>query len=125
MDLSVAILMGAGMECITNGAVEFAAQTGRLDFLSAVLAVLATVIALGAFPIFFFVQRRAESVARAEAARVLAEVNERVEKEAISKIEQLLPMLMQEYRELAKEATRYETGAISLAQEGGGDENPD
>lgn len=38
---------------IAASAVEFAAQTGRLDFLSAVLATLAMILGLGAFPVFF------------------------------------------------------------------------
>ncbi len=106
-------------DCIVNSAVEFAAQTGRLDFLSATLAVLAVILGIGAFPVFFFVQRRAERVAREEVAKILEGAAERVEQIAISEIEQLLPILMKEYGDFAREAAGYDADAISQAQEGG------
>ena len=89
-------------EQLAASAMEFAAQTGRLDFLSATLAVLALILGLGAFPVFFFVQRRAEKVAKDEVAKVLEGAPERVERAALSEIERLLPTLIEEYREFAR-----------------------
>ena len=100
--------------------VDFAAQTGRLDFLTAVLAVLALLIGLSAVPVFFYLKMRAEAVAREEAAKALEGAAERVEAAAISKLEAMLPTLVREYTELARNAaTEEEANDIALAQDDG------
>lgn len=100
---------------------QFAAQTGRLDFLSATLAVLAIILGVGAFPVFFFVQRRAEKVARDEVKEVLQGAVKRIEEEMISKVEAMLPTLYSEYAEMARrQATGDEANAIAAAQDNGG-----
>ncbi|MCE0504188.1 hypothetical protein LR948_02365 [Roseivivax sp. GX 12232] len=107
---------------VSTTVMEFAAQTGRLDFLSAVLAVLAIILGVGAFPVFFFVQRRAEQVAREEVSAALEGVLDRIENEAISKVEAMLPTLYEEYSEIARRAADDDVAnAIAAAQEDGGD----
>lgn len=109
------------MDTAINSAVQFAAQTGRLDFLSAVLAVLALILGIGAFPVFFFVQRRAEKVAREEVQEILREAVARIEAEAISKVEAMLPKLYEEYHEMAYRAANGDVAdAIAAAQDDGG-----
>ncbi len=117
--------MASGEICTT--VMEFAAQTGRLDFLSAVLAVLAIILGVGAFPVFFFVQRRAEKVAREEVQEVLKESLEKIEAEAISKLEAMLPKLYDEYSDLVYRAASGDVAnAIAAAQEDeGNDGDPD
>ncbi len=78
-------------EEVTKTVMEFAAQTGRLDFVSALLASLAILLALLAFPVFSYVQRRAEKAARAEAKETLAELTKRIEYDMISKFDAMLP----------------------------------
>lgn len=100
--------------------VAYAAQVGRLDFLSAAVAVLATLIGVAAFPFWFFAHRRAEQVAKNAAEEALKGAVERAERAAISKMEELLPTLMQEYRELAANAVDADTAnAIATAQDNG------
>ncbi|MDO8295021.1 MAG: hypothetical protein Q7T19_01140 [Caulobacter sp.] len=102
-------------------AVQFAAQTGRLDFLTAVLAVLALFIGISAFPLFNFLKARAEQVAREAVADVLRTAEEAIEKAAISKLEEMLPTLVEEYMKLAQNAVSAELGdQIAAAQEDGG-----
>lgn len=101
--------------------IEFAAQTGRLDFLSAVLAVLALILGVGAFPVFWFLRRRAADVAREEIKAAMENMEQRVEEAAISKMEQLLPRLMEEYGEFAKNAVEDDT-ANRIAQAQGEEE---
>lgn len=95
---------------VVTDAVQLASQTGRLDFLSAVLAVLAIILGIGAFPIFFFVQRRAERVATEAVAEALKGASERLESLAISKLESMLPTLYDDYMELVKNAVSAEEG---------------
>lgn len=106
--------------------IEYASQIGRLDFLSSVLAVLALILALAAFPIFFFVQHRAKTIAETEARKALAGAVERVEELAISKLESLLPTLVGEYMELVKNSVSAEEGnliAEAAAKEASGDDD--
>lgn len=106
-------------EAVVASAVEFAAQTGRLDFVSALLATIALLLALGAFPVFYYVQRRAEAVALAEAQKVLDGAEDRIEAAAISKVEEMLPNLYEEYVAMAQRAASDATAnAIAAAQEG-------
>ena len=74
-------------------AVEIAAQTGRLDLLTAILAVLVIFLGIGAFPVFWFVRQRASDVAKQEIAAVLESIEKQAEDAAISKMEELLPAL--------------------------------
>ncbi|MCB2012314.1 MAG: hypothetical protein KDF64_17300 [Geminicoccaceae bacterium] len=108
------------MEDAVPTILAYAAQTGRLDFISALLAVLAIILGLGAFPVFFFVQRRAENIAREVAESILKDALERIENDAISRVERMLPKLVEEYGELARNAVN-ETIAneIAAAQETG------
>ena len=106
--------------------VHFAAQTGRLDFLTSVLAVLAILLGLGAFPVYHFVQRKAEKIAKEAADKVLKDTALKIEQEAISRIEAMLPTLVREYQELAKNAAGAEMAdAIARAQEEGGNDKND
>lgn len=103
-------------------AIGYASQIGRLDFLSAVLAVLALILGLGAFPIFFFVQRRAEEIARIAVEAKLIGAEENLEKMAIAKLESMLPSLIDDYMELVKNSATDEMGdeiAAVLAREDG------
>src|SRR3990167_1723775 len=109
-----------GEQAVQN-AVQFAAQTGRLDFLTAVLAVLALLLGLSAFPMFFFLKARAEHVAREAIEDVLKTAVERVEREAVLKLEEMLPTLVEEYSKLAKNAVSVEEAdRIAAAQDDGG-----
>ncbi|WP_157038025.1 MULTISPECIES: hypothetical protein [Chelativorans] len=97
-----------GAEEAARDVIEYASQIGRLDFLSSVLAVLALILALAAFPLFFFVQHRAKTIAEKEAKEALKDAARRVEDLAISKMETLLPTLIGEYMELVKNSVSSE-----------------
>jgi len=102
---------------------QYAAQIGRLDFLTAVLAGLALIIGLGTFPLISFLRIRAERAAREEARSATRQALENVEALAVSKIEEQLPILIEEYLELAKNAaSRDMANQIAAAQEDGPDE---
>lgn len=107
---------------IANAAVKYAAETGRLDFLTAALGVLTIVLGLSAFPMFFFLKWRAEAVAREAAEGILGAAQERIEQLAISRMEQMLPTLVNEYAEIATNAVDGGVAdEIAAAQEGGDD----
>lgn len=84
-------------------AVQIASQLGRLDFISALLAVVALVIALAALPLFVFLRYRAETVAREEILVQMAGLTTKLEAQAVSKMETMLPELVKEYMELARD----------------------
>ena len=99
-------------------AIELATQTGRLDFISALLAILATMLGLAAFPLFFFLRYRAEKIARQVAEEVLEGAIERIEQRAISHIERALPTLVADYGEIARNAVNdLVADQIAAAQE--------
>ena len=92
---------------VSSDFVTIASQTGRLDFLSAALAVLALLIGFAAFPFWNIAQRRAARIAKEAAEKELEGAAKRAEQAAILKIESLLPTLVEEYRQLA--ANRVDT----------------
>lgn len=111
-----------GSEDVTRNVVEFAAQTGRLDFVSVLLAMIAILLAVLAFPVFYYIQRRAEAVARAEANEVLAELTKRIESDTISKFDAMLPRLFEVYSEMARQAATDDvSNRIAAAQDNGGE----
>lgn len=102
-----------------SSAVEFAAQTGRLDLVSVLLAVVALLLAIGAFPAFWFVKSRAEQIAKDEVQEILKGITERLEAEAIRQVEEMLPGLIRDYGEFARQAAGQDVAdAIAAAQEG-------
>jgi hypothetical protein len=101
--------------------VHYASQIGRLDFVSAALAVLALILGAGAFPVFFFVQRRAEKIASDAAEDTLIKATERIEREAIARLETMLPRMVEEYMEIVKNSVSAE--AADRIAEAAGDDN--
>lgn len=99
-------------------AIQIASQLGRLDFISALLAVVALVIALAALPLFLFLRYRAETVAREEIRAQMEGLTFKLEAEAISKMEEMLSTLVKDYMELAQnQATVRQADEIAGAQE--------
>ena len=110
------------VEQAAQDAVAIAAQTGRLDLVTAILAVLALLLGLAAFPLFFYLRYRAEKAAKEAVEEVLKGAVERVEREAIFKLEELLPTLVEEYALLARGAASGEVAdKIAAAQDGDGE----
>lgn len=93
-------------------------QLGRLDFISALLAVIALLLGLGAIPLFFHLRTRAKEAAEAALKDFLEGLEERIEKEAVSKMEEMLPTLVAQYEALAgNSVTGTEADAIAGAQD--------
>lgn len=91
---------------------EVAHELGRLDFVTAILAALTLLVALGGIFAFFDVRRVAKATARAESethARQVAEAT------AVNYLERELPRLISAYDELAQNAVRAEQ-ADDIAQ---------
>jgi len=100
--------------------IQYALQIGRLDFLSAILAVMAFLGAIGIFPMFYYLRGRAASVARDEVNLALEGIENTVEKLAVSKMEELLPTLIEEYGRFAVDTVSNEMAdQIAQAQESG------
>ena len=95
---------GAAVQAASQTAVQIAAQTGRLDLLTGVLAALAIMIGLSAIPVYLGLRRRAETIARDEAGKVLEGAIQKAEQAAVKRMEEMLPILLGEYRELAENA---------------------
>ncbi|PVX28945.1 hypothetical protein [Sphingomonas pokkalii] len=110
--------MNANALVQTSDAVAVAAQIGRLDFISALLAVIALLLGLGAIPLFVHLRTRAKEVATAAVNERMAELEGRLEAEAILKMEEMLPILVAQYRELAQNSvTEAQGNGIADAQD--------
>jgi hypothetical protein len=93
------------LEHSTVDAVAIAAQLGRLDLVSTLLAAIAVILALGVVPVYMLIQRKAARIARQE-------VKKATEGAAVAKMEKIMPVLVEEYMELARNFS-----AISNADE--------
>jgi len=110
---------------VSSGFVTILSHTGRWDFLSAALAVLALLIGFAAFPFWIIAQRRAASIAKEAAEKELEGATERTEQAAILKIESLPTTLVEEYWQLA--ANRVDaayTNGFAAEQGGVRDDEP-
>lgn len=85
-------------------AVHVAAQLGRLDFISALLGIIALFGVIGAFPLFWFLRRKAAEEARLAIEQHLSSMSEEIEGKAIKRLEELLPDLIKDYGNFAKDA---------------------
>lgn len=107
-------------------AVQYAFQTGRLDFVTAILAALTIVIAIAAIPLFLYFRHRAAQVAREEVQQISQELMERLEKDASARMEALLPKLVSDYMQLARTYISEDLAdEIAKAQENGKDNDPE
>jgi hypothetical protein len=102
-----------------NDVVAYAAQTGRLDLVTAVLAAIAILFVFSAFPLFFFIRHRAKQVALDAIEEEINQAETKIEERAISKIESLLPRLIDEYMELVKNSVS-DSNADQIAAAAGG-----
>jgi hypothetical protein len=92
-----------------------ASQLGRLDLISALLAAIAILLALGGIYAFVNIRSSARQVAR-EAAE--AESRQLAEAAAVAYLERELPRLVASYRELARNAVADgEANAVAETQE--------
>jgi hypothetical protein len=98
----------------------------RFDYLSSLiggasllLAIVSILIAILALPIFFILRSHAARVAREAALETLAKVADNAEKNAIARMEALLPSLVADYMELAKRGSvsGEEANLIAASQE--------
>jgi len=98
----------------------------RLDFVSALLACIALLLAASAFPLFLLLRDRAAKVAREAAKEELAAFMEDLEKTAVSRIEALLLGTMRDYMPPTKENAMSDdiANGIAGAQEAKSDADP-
>lgn len=85
-----------------NDAVAIASQLGRFDLASLLLTVIALLIAILALPVFSYLKYRARQAAVDEVKKITEGLHEAVEKEAISKMEAMLPTLVEQYIDLCQ-----------------------
>lgn len=105
-----------------HDAISVAGQIGRLDLVSALMAIVAIVLAASAIPMFFYLRYRAGVAAREEVTERIDEIVKRVEADANSKLQAMLPTLVEEYMELMRNSVTDEVANhIAEAQ----DEGPD
>lgn len=98
--------------------IQYAAQMGRLDLVSALLAIVAILLALSAIPAYILIKRKAERIARNVVESIRAEVTASAEKIVIAKLEQDLPGLVEDYMALARNTVNDDVAAlIAQAQE--------
>jgi hypothetical protein len=81
---------------VKQSAIEFAAQTGRLDLVSLLLAAIGLILVLGGLFAFINFRSLAKSHAIAVAAKISETTAERVTNEYLQRE---LPNLLEEYRE--------------------------
>lgn len=87
----------------------------RLDFVSALLAIVAIVLAVGIFPLFGFLRHRAEQVAKEAAKEEIEGLMVNLEKEAISRIESMLPALIRDYMSFVQDNPVDDDAANAIA----------
>lgn len=92
----------------STDAIDLATQTGRLDFLTAILACITIIFVVGAFPAWFFIQSKAVKVAKEAVDEEIEDLENRIEAAAISRMEVMLPVLVKEYLELSRKAADSE-----------------
>lgn len=92
-----------------HDAIALSYQFGRLDFISMLLAAITALIAVLALPGFLYLRYRAGQAAKEEVRKLTKGLHEKVEKEAISKMEALLPILFEQYAALAQNEVTAET----------------
>jgi hypothetical protein len=95
-------------------------QTGRLDLVSVLLAMIAILLVIAALPAYRIIQARCQALAREIAEDIRKEVGEKVEALTIRELEARLPSLVQDYMDLAQNATpAAQANEIATAQEDG------
>ena len=105
-------------EVLGADAVQLASQTGRLDLISALLGLVAILLAFAAFPFTAYLRMRAQEIARETAIEAIREMENRIEAEAIQRLETQLPALVNSYLELARDAASAEVSdSIAAAQD--------
>ena len=96
---------------IVVDSVQLATETGRLDFLSAVLACLAIILVVAGIFAFLNLRALARSSAREESRKT-------AERAAVEYLQEELPRMVEDYWKLARNATSKEQ-ANQLAEEEG------
>lgn len=105
-------------------AVQYAQQLGRLDLISAMLAVLGILLAVLALPVFLYLQHRSAEVAKKEVGKISAELVERIERETNEYVQEELPKIVAEHLAIYEGMVADGVAnAIANAQNDGGSEN--
>ncbi|MBF9059105.1 hypothetical protein HKCCSP123_07910 [Rhodobacterales bacterium HKCCSP123] len=106
-----------GDEVVTS-VVEFAAQTGRLDFVSLLLAIVSTILVLGGIFAFLNFRSIARTQAIAQAKETAEATAERVTNEYLQRE---LPDLMEAYRSFlgSEDVTDEVADRMAVAQDNG------
>lgn len=104
----------------TCDSVLVAAQTGRLDLVSALLAIIALLIGISAIPIFLILRKHAGSVAKDTTTEYMDSIKEEIERQAVKTMEEMLPKLAEDYVLLIAEnkVNEHQADDIARAQEG-------
>jgi hypothetical protein len=111
-----------GTTCIgTTDWMSVVTQTGRLDLISVLLAIIAILLVIAALPAYRLIQARCERIARDAIDDMRIRIGQQVESLTIQELEERLPSLAQDYLDLARNAaTADEANQIAAAQEGDG-----
>lgn len=93
--------MDPGQEAVD--VIQYAAQLGRLDFISALLATIALMLAAAAFPVFFYLRQRAKQAAEQVIEARIKEWERKFEAEVSAKMETLLPQIINDYMSMVRD----------------------
>jgi hypothetical protein len=88
--------------------ISIASQLGRFDLASLLLTAIAVLIAILALPVFGYLKYSAGKAARDEVRKITEGLHEAVEREAISKMEAMLPTLVEQYKQLGQNSVTDE-----------------
>ena len=110
------------MPSSATDSIQFAAELGRLDFLSAVLASLAAILVFVSLPYLLYLRHRAEQVAKKTAEEVLANAKEEIEKRAAAMLEAMLPTMVRDYMDVAESTA---IGSVDADEIAASQEEPD
>lgn len=108
----------------TTDVIQYAAQLGRLDFISALLATIALMLGAGAFPVFFYLRSRATQAAEAALDARVQEWEQKFERHISERAEAILIQVSNDYMDVLKGMAQTEKAdEIAGAQNDQSDEH--
>lgn len=115
--------MANAADAVINGAsdaVQYASQVGRLDFISALLAIIAILLVFSAIPAYLIIEKKSKQIARNAVQEIRDEACKTAEQLVIKKLEEELPGMVEDYWSIAVNAVDQDmANDIARAQEDG------
>lgn len=104
------VLNAEGICVGTTDWISVITQTGRLDFVSALLGAIAILLVIAALPVYQLIQAKCVRIARDIGEKLRDDVLQKTEELTIQELQKRLPSIVQDYMDLAQNAATAEEG---------------